>query len=104
MEIVDWEQGRKTELFKGSRERATPFLIPPPPLPGRPSYMLLCSKTKVRYLTLTKHCEGEEEEESTFDILVTLKLFSTSAVCFSHSTTDVKFKIAICFSISVEHK
>lgn len=31
MEIVDWEQGRKTELFKGSRERATPFLIPPPP-------------------------------------------------------------------------
>lgn len=66
--------------------------------------MSLCSKTKIRYFPLKEHCESEDEEESTFYILITLKLFSTSAVCLSHSTTEVKFKIAICFAIRVEHK
>lgn len=75
MEIVDWEQGRKT----------TPFLIPPPHCLGGPHTCCFVLKKKVRYLPLKEHCEGEEKEESTFDILITLKPFLTSDVCLSHS-------------------
>lgn len=78
--------GNKGEKLNFSRDQGN--VLPRfsfPPLPGRPSYMLLCSKKKVRYLPLKEHCEGEEKEESTFDILITLKPFLTSDVCLSHS-------------------